>query len=363
MKSNQTQPTVTEMANTNMTKAAPGAVTKAAPNPVATIASFFEQQRPELEKACGKMMRPDRLIKVAMNCISRTPGLQKCTPFSLYRCLLTAAELGLEAGGALGQLYLVPYGAEATAIIGYRGLIDLARRAGTLAQIEAHVVHKGDAFKVSFGLAPVLEHTPDLSAAPGDPVAVYMVARLKDGGVHTEVMSITEINRIRDTKSKAGKSGPWVSDYEEMCKKTVVRRGLKYIPMSSEMAKAFESEDEDDNGLSNIPSSVVAPPAQPRQQQGVAAPQPEDAEFVEEHDPVTGEVAEQPAAEPVKAGAPQPGTDEFAEGIAAEIGMSETMKDLMQLHSSIKDCPEPRQQGLSEAFQAKRRELVAKGMK
>lgn len=210
-----------------------------------TVKGWLEKQKGEFASMLPKHMTTDRFFKIALNCISKTPLLQKCTPASLFQAITTAAELGLEPGGALGEAYLVPYGDKAQLQIGYRGLIRLARQSGELATIEAHVVHENDEYELQYGLEAKCSHTPTLTRDPGKPLFVYVVAKLKGGGHHIEAMTIAEIDRIK-ARSKSGSSGPWQTDYLEMAKKTVVRRAAKYLPLSSEKwTSAQEIEDSD----------------------------------------------------------------------------------------------------------------------
>jgi recombination protein RecT len=225
-------------------KLAVGEVVGVAKQAGGTLGALLERMKPSLAAIMPRHLTPERLIKVALNCVAKTPKLQACTSASLLQSIGVAAELGLEPGGALGHMYLVPYGNACTPIIGYRGLLELMRRSGQLAQVEAHVVHAGDEFKLEFGLVPVLRHVPRLLGEPGEPVAVYVVARLKDGGVHVEVMTVAEVTAVQ-SRSRSGTSGPWKTDWSEMAKKTVVRRAAKYLPISSEVARAFEVEDDD----------------------------------------------------------------------------------------------------------------------
>lgn len=213
-----------------------------------TLGSWLNQKRDELAKVLPKHLTPERLIRVAINCVAKTPLLAACSMDSLYKCVLACAELGLEPGGALGLAYLVPFknkagGYDSQLVVGYRGFIELARRSGQLSQIEAHVVHAGDQFQVEFGLAPKLVHVPKLDGSPGQALFVYCLASFRDGGKHVEVMTIEAVNNIR-ARSRAALSGPWVTDYEEMARKTVVRRAAKYLPLSPELAQAFEADDD-----------------------------------------------------------------------------------------------------------------------
>ena len=72
---------------------------------------------------------------------------------------MQAVQLGLEPG-LLGHCYILPYKREATFIIGYKGMIDLARRSGHIQSIYAHAVHENDEFEYELGLHPKLEHKP-----------------------------------------------------------------------------------------------------------------------------------------------------------------------------------------------------------
>jgi len=155
------------------------------------------------------------------------------------RSIMQAAELGLEIGGLLGEAYLVPFKGEATCIVGYRGLINLARRSGQIASVSAHVVHAKDDWEVDIANDHV-RHSPCMQGDPGEAIFVYATARFRDGSKQLDVMTMREVELIR-SRSRA-RSGPWVTDYEEMAKKTVVRRLSKYLPLSPELQKAIEYE-------------------------------------------------------------------------------------------------------------------------
>lgn len=230
-----------------------------------TIKALLQQSEKAIASRLPKHLTPDRITKVALTAINRTPKLLECTRESLLMSIMQAAELGLEPGGALGEGYLVPYGKQCQFIPGYRGLISLARRSGQIVSIEAHVVHDKDAFSCTLGLDPELKHTPAWDEAdPGKLRFVYAVAKLKDGGVQFEVMSRAGIEAIR-VKSKAGNSGPWVDHYEEMARKTVVRRLFKYLPVSVELAQAMElqagAEKGDFEGLTIDTEAIETPAA------------------------------------------------------------------------------------------------------
>lgn len=203
-----------------------------------------------------KALTPERLTRIVFAEVNRTPALTKCSPQTFYGAVLQCAQLGLEPGSALGHCYLLPFGngkdkegrSNCQLIIGYRGMIDLARRSGQIVSIGAYVVHEKDDFHYELGLHPDIHHIPSAEADPGPVTYVYAVANLKGGGVQFEVMSRAEIEKVRST-SKAGKSGPWCSHWDEMAKKTVIRRLFKYLPVSIEAARAVEVDEQTDRGL------------------------------------------------------------------------------------------------------------------
>jgi recombination protein RecT len=289
------------------------------------IRALLESRKSAIAEVLPKHLTAQRLLKVMLNCVHKTPALQKCTPSSLLHCMITSAELGLEPGGALGHAYLVPFGNICTLIIGYRGLIELARRTGSLVQVEAHVVHEHDAFDVCFGLAPKLLHSPKLDGDPGKPRAVYMLARTRDGATHVEVMTWAEVQRIK-SRSRSASNGPWVTDEEEMGKKTVVRRGMKYLPMSAEFARAIEHDDEDfvdgevvrpalnaENGLAQ---QIAAPTSKPsvaeRAKEAIRAKHPPivDVKEGETEEEAAARVSEPPDDVPLPGEADYPGPPE-----------------------------------------------------
>jgi recombination protein RecT len=216
------------------------------------LKSELHRIQPALAQILPRHLSPDRLVKIVLSATLRKPSLLECTLPSIIRSVMQAAELGLELGGLLGEAYLVPYRVtvspnrqekQAQCIVGYRGFIKLARQSGEISTVTAHPVYKGDVFSVDAANEEV-KHLPDLFAATRDPsdiIAVYMTVRFKDGAKQIDYMNRAEIEAIR-RRSKAADDGPWVSDYAEMCRKSIVRRGLKYAPISVHLARVIEDE-------------------------------------------------------------------------------------------------------------------------
>lgn len=207
-------------------------------NPYQNIQDLFKRMAPEIEKVLPKHIKSDHLLRVALTEIRKNPKLLECSSQSLLGALMLAAQLGLEPG-ILGHAYLIPYynsktrSTEVQFQIGYKGYIDLVRRSGELQTLDVHEVCRNDEFEYEYGLTPKLMHRPALENR-GDPYCYYAIAKLKDGGFSYLVMSIQDVEKFRK-RSKSPDSGPWVTDYDAMAKKTVIKQLAKYLPLSTEI--------------------------------------------------------------------------------------------------------------------------------
>lgn len=228
----------------------------AANNPVPAapkdaIAYHLKKRGAEIAKMLPKHLNAERLLKVAQIAATTTPDLARCDVASLVGAIGQCAQMGLEPNTVLGHAYLVPFNTKrkdkvtgverwvksVQVIIGYKGLIDLARRSGQIMSIAAHEVCEQDTFDLVYGLDEKLEHRPAMGER-GEVIGFYAVAKLKDGGHCFEFMSRLQVEQImRGTQSK-GNYGPWKDNFTEMGRKTVIRRLAKYLPLSIEFQTA-----------------------------------------------------------------------------------------------------------------------------
>ncbi|KXY75839.1 recombination protein RecT [Bacillus sp. FSL W7-1294] len=213
-------------------------------SPEQTVEAYMKKMGPRMAEVLPKHMDMDRMSRIALTTIRTNPTLLECTVPSLMGAVMQAVQLGLEPG-LLGHCYLLPFNKNAGTkqnpqwvkevqfIIGYKGMIDLARRSGHIQSIYAHAVYENDEFEYELGLHPKLTHKPSFGDR-GKFIGAYAVAHFKDGGYQMEFMPESEIEKRRG-RSKSKDFGPWKSDYEEMAKKTVVRSMFKYLPISIEV--------------------------------------------------------------------------------------------------------------------------------
>jgi recombination protein RecT len=236
----------------------------------ATLRTWLQDERfkGEIAKAVPKHVSSDRILRIALTALTRTPKLQECEQGSFLQCLLDLASWGLEPNGR--DAHLIPFKnnkrntIECQLILDYKGLVQLLYRSDRVLSIHADLVFEGDVFEYNKG--QVLKHQPWFlrkdSAKPeeqGKIVAVYCEVQLKGGSKpKCELMSKREIDAVR-ARSKAKSSGPWVTDYGEMAKKTAFRRCSKWLPISAEMKDALDR----DFDAPDFAAAVTVNPAPP----------------------------------------------------------------------------------------------------
>lgn len=207
-----------------------------------SMVGLIRRMEPQIRKALPSVITPERFTRMVLTALSSNPKLQACTPMSFMGAMMQAAQLGVEPNTPLGQAYLIPYSGVCQFQLGYKGLIDLAYRSGEVSSIQAHEVHENDVFEYEYGLDPKLRHVP--AQTDRGPVAFYYaVLKLKNGGVGFEVMSRDDVETFARKKSKAFNNGPWKTDFDEMAKKTVLKKVLKYAPLKTEFARAVASDE------------------------------------------------------------------------------------------------------------------------
>ena len=214
----------------------------------------------QLAAALPKFFDSDRFVRSAITEFRLNPTLTECSVPSVLGYFMQAAACGLEPASALGQCYPVPFNNKKTGqkecqfLISYRGMLSIARRSGEIASVIAEVVHEKDEFSVEYGLEPKLIHKPCLDGDPGAMKGAYCVVRFKGEGVEPLIkyMPKAEIDKHR-RRSKASSSGPWVTDYEEMAKKTCFRAIFKWLPVSIEQVMAVTG----DGGVAKYNANAV----------------------------------------------------------------------------------------------------------
>ena len=193
----------------------------------------------------------EKFTRALVNNINKVPKIAECTIESILECADACAAAGIVPDGRLA--HLIPYGQKCTLIIDYKGLVVLARRSGEVATIHADVICDNDEFQHSKN---TVTHNIDWKQERGEVYAVFVEVTFKDGTTQAEVMSKKEIDAIR-ARSKSGKSGAWVTDWNEMAKKTVFKRAAKWLNLSSDDMNAIMISDKTEfGGMRNVTHSA-----------------------------------------------------------------------------------------------------------
>ena len=259
---------------------------------------IVETRRAEFQNALPAHIPVARFERVVMTAIQNNLQLLEAPRRELFNACVKAAQDGLLPDGREGALVCRPSkggGVTVTWQPMIAGIRKKVRNSGEIATWEVHAVYENDEFEYELGDNPFIRHKPALHNR-GKLVAVYSVATLKSGEKSRDVMTVDEINAIRDRSDawkayKAGKikSTPWATDYAEMAKKTVARRHSKVLPMSTDLDDLLRRDDE----LYDFKGTTDAAAREPQERSGIKtkldalALPAQDAEVI---DAETGEV-------------------------------------------------------------------------
>lgn len=217
------------------------AVAKVEPTNTPAVISDVRKMEKQFALALPEHVSPEKFVRVVITAIQSNPDLKNADRLSVLGAALKCAQDGLLPDGK--EAALVTYGNKAQYLPMIAGVLTKVRRSGELRTINAHVVYEKDTFTYTLGDEEKIEHQPYLEGARGKPIAAYAIAKTKDGGIYREVMSIDQIEKVRNV-SRAKSNGPWVQWWDEMARKTVLRRLSKRLPMSTDLQQVFQRDDD-----------------------------------------------------------------------------------------------------------------------
>lgn len=235
----------------NMDAARAALAKGAQPQQGQSIAQYVGERRHQFMSLLGNEQAANRLARVILMEVRMNPVLGACSAQSIVAAAMTAAQLRLEIGGALGQAYLIPYAGEAQFQLGYKGTVALMMRSPNVVSVEAVPVFTGDDFYYRRGTDPVIHHVPAMQRDDewlwDDCTHVYAVFDLVSQSGHRskvfEVMTKEQIDKHFKRYVKA-KKGPWYDKHEKvkMALKTVLLQGKRTVPMSAETEWALAQD-------------------------------------------------------------------------------------------------------------------------
>lgn len=214
-------------------------------SPIQNFYNTLENRKKDFVDALPKNISWDKFSRVVKTSVISNPDLLQADIQSLLLSCFKCAQDGLLPDGRESAFVvfnakknntwvkLVQY------LPMYQGILKKIRNSGELLSISTHVVYKTDNFELILGDDEHIKHMPDLDSEQNnsDALCVYCIVKTKDGGIYREIMSVKQINKIRD-KSKAytpDKNCIWSEHWEEMAKKTIIRKIAKRLPMSTDL--------------------------------------------------------------------------------------------------------------------------------
>lgn len=187
-------------------------------------------------------IKVEKFIRVTQTAVQLNKSLLECDRNSLFAACIKASEDGLLPNGK--EAALVPFKGQVQYMPMVAGILKKIRNSGELASITAQIVHEKDDFKYFIDSdGEHLNHAPNMFLDRGSVVGVYALAKMKDDSVYIEVMTMNQVNQVKNvSRAKDSNSSPWNSFPEEMMKKTVIRRLSKRLPMSTDIESTFEND-------------------------------------------------------------------------------------------------------------------------
>jgi len=231
------------------------------------VRTYLEANQERIAEVCAQYMTPARVIQLAALCAYKNPDIAKCDPPSVLAAVIQGASLGLDFSPSAGEAHLVPRWNKQAGVmecqfqVGYQGLTKLARESG-IRYIQGRVVREGETFDWSWSPELEMKHCPGREADRGHVTHAYAVARTETGELIGECMTRGEVEVIR-SRSQRPNAGPWQTDWEEMAKKTAIRRLCKSLPKTPRLIEALEASDSDfrpDDSPDGQPDAAELPP-------------------------------------------------------------------------------------------------------
>lgn len=229
-----------------------------------TLEQLLVAMQPAIVRSVPKHVSPDRIARITLSALRTTPDLMACTPLSFLASVMSLAALGLEPNTPLGHAWLIPRplserrrgqggsnaSHECTTIIGYKGFVELAGRAGHL--LYARAVREGDTFEFEDGLHQRLVHRPsgDKKRMQAPLVGAWAKAMLANGRDLVYYMAAEEIEARRAFNPSSGKPwSPWVRWPEPMYAKSACRGLVAWVGMAAELTRAVALDETSDTPL------------------------------------------------------------------------------------------------------------------
>lgn len=220
-----------------------------------TINALIERAKPEFEKALANTIDVDRFCRIVITEVRQSQQLTKImleNPTSIIGACMEMAQLGLDPS-VPNEAFLVPFGQEATCMIGYKGLLKLAIESAQstgakLSQLSTNIICENDIYEREMGTEAMVRHRPPKFGEDRGKVIGYVaIAKDINGRMNFVEMTVKEVQEHKTRYSKA-KYGPFSEphNFDAYGLKTVLRRLInRYLPMGAKLSQAMRIETEE----------------------------------------------------------------------------------------------------------------------
>ena len=210
------------------------------------LKNSIERLTPDFQQALPQHISVQKFKRIVLTSVFQNQRLMEATPQSIFAACMKAAQDGLLPDGreAALSVFKVKGVPTATYMPMVGGILKKIRNSGELASITAQCVYENDKFRFWIDEdGEHISHEPLMNGERGNMTHVYALAKTKDGFVYIEVMDKAQIDRVRNS-SRSPNDGPWAEWYDEMARKSAIRRLSKRLPMSTDLEQVIEANDD-----------------------------------------------------------------------------------------------------------------------
>lgn len=235
---------------------------------IADAKQKLELSKPSLAEMNFNKVSLAREITFAIQAMEANPYLLKTE--GIEKVLTNIVLSGLSLNPVLKYAYLVPRKIKTVMTCcvdpSYMGLCKILTDTGSVVGISATIVYEKEVFSLDIkqGMGGYAKHKAYMGfEKPGKPIACYSIAILPNGMQHVELLRPWEWESIKarsesvktyNTKKGAGEYAAiptWITDEEEMIRKTCLKKHYKYLPKTEQAVVAATAIDLDNqaNGI------------------------------------------------------------------------------------------------------------------
>jgi len=204
----------------------------------------LNEKAKSIESVLPDHVTPRKFMRICVTAVQKNKNLLALDRESLIESCIFCAQDGLLPDGR--EAALVPFKNKVTYMPMVTGILKKIRNSGELKSILAECVYSNEMFDYFVDMdGPHLKHMPMITGERGSFVAVYAVAKTKDDGIYHVVMRKEDVEKVRSiSKTGSSSSSPWSNWFEEMAKKTAIRRLSKIMPMSTDVEQVVQRDDD-----------------------------------------------------------------------------------------------------------------------